>query len=103
MDEAMALLSTEECSGKRVQALWRCSGGHGHMGDNLPTDSHTRSVGWPAPLCASTLKEYVSKRAIWVIAYFFKFLITHAFLDVIVIWRSGWSPLLPHVPGHSAC
>ncbi len=30
---------------------------------NLPADSHTRSVRWPAPLRASTLKEYFSKRA----------------------------------------
>ncbi len=35
------------------------------------------------------------------IACFYKCLITRAFLDVIVIWRSGRSRLLPHVPGHS--
>ncbi len=33
MVEATALLSTEECSGKRVWALRRSSGGHGRTGE----------------------------------------------------------------------
>ncbi len=72
----------------RVWALRHSSGGHGRTGekDHLPVDSHTRSVRWPAPLRASTLKEHFSKRATGVIAYFWRCLITSAFLNVVIIW-----------------
>ncbi len=58
---------------ERVRALQRSSGGRGLTGEKCGTreDSHTRSVQWPAPLRASTLKRAnFSKRATRVIASF---------------------------------
>ncbi len=42
-----------------VTAQQRWSRSYGREKDNLPADSHTRSVQWPAPLRASALKEHL--------------------------------------------
>ncbi len=71
MVEATALILQKSVL-QNVWALQRSSGGHSRTGEkhHLPADSHTRSVQWPAPLCASAVKVYFPKRATWVIASF---------------------------------